>query len=55
MIMFASPIEYWPAPKSWETSDLPSGPARVFLEVQQDRTIKTLCSFAPPYRLGAQL
>ena len=54
-IMFASPIEYQPTAKNWETSDWASSPARIFFEVQKGGTIKTMCSFAPPYRLGAQL
>jgi uncharacterized protein len=52
-IMFANPVDYWKA--SWEDSVRPGEPARIFFEVLKDRKIKTVCSFAPPYRLGAQL
>jgi uncharacterized protein len=53
-IMFASPINYYP-PAKWQDADPPDSPARIFFEVGKAGTITTICSFAPPYHLGAQL
>jgi len=53
-IMFASPINYY-QPAKWQDADPPDSPARIFFEVGRGGTTTTICSFAPPYHLGAQL
>lgn len=54
-VFFASPIIYWPPLNSWDTSDHTNLPGRLFFEVQRGGAVQTVCSFALPYRLGAQL
>jgi uncharacterized protein len=53
-VLLARPINYY-QPAKWQDSDPPDRPARIFYEVQKGGTNATVCSFAPPYHLGAQL